>query len=66
MRGLKADQRHLCNYRHTLTDYRHTDKCLGLGVALIADERTDRQTDSQTDERYQYIISYASPSIMKS
>ncbi len=33
---IKADRRHLCDYLHTPTDDRHTDKHLRLVVTLIA------------------------------
>ncbi len=58
---LKADRPHLRKYPHTPTDYRHTDKHLGLVMAPIAlnctrqsrDGRTDGRTDRWTDGRYQ-------------
>ena len=34
-RKLKADQQHPCNYPHMRTDYRHTDKHLGLVMTPI-------------------------------
>ncbi len=33
---LKVDRPHPCDYPHTSTDYRHTDKHLGLVMTLIA------------------------------
>ncbi len=33
---LKADRPHPRNYLHTPTDYRHTDKYLGLVMTLVA------------------------------
>ncbi len=47
---LKAYRQHLCNYPHTPTDYRHTDKHLRLVMVLIGQTVQPREV-TQTDGR---------------
>ena len=48
---LNADGPHPRDNPHTPTDYRHTDKHLGLVMTLIA-LSSDKRTDGRTDGHY--------------